>query len=93
VENDWMGDLQRLAAQGPDSVTVVHNPMTPRYWRGETMLGSMIAGGTAIGWYECVYPHRDYDSEVRRTYHVVVYLEHEDYGFFDEDPGYYVSAS
>ena len=49
----------------------------------------IIANGEAIGWRELVPKDVDYSSASDRSFHVVVWTENEDVGFFDQDPGYY----
>lgn len=53
------------------------------------MLSSVIKNGTPIGWMERSKSEPDYSNEVDKTFHLVVYLENEDEGFFDEEPSYY----
>ena len=80
--NDWVGDLQRLALQ-PDSITVVHSPMTPRYWRAQTVLSMIIQNGEAIGYRKVP------SSNSEMIFEVAVWAENEDAGFFDQESGYY----
>jgi len=63
--------------------------MTPRYWRAESALAMIIANGEAIGWKELRSKDADYNEDSDRSFHVVVWTENEDAGFFDEEPGYY----
>ena len=88
LNNDWMGDLRRLAEQD-ESITVVHMPKTPRYWRAEVALSIIVEFGEAIGWRELTSKDSDYIRDSDQCFHVVVWTEHEDTGFLEQESGYY----
>lgn len=88
MDLDLFADLQRLGAQNPDSVTVVHVPKSDRYWRAETQLSYLIQEGVPIGWKELSRDDSDFSDEVTRMFHLALFLRNEDQELMG-DPGLY----